>query len=35
MGANARAAVLPLTSSAMTQKLLALYRDLLGTQVPA
>jgi UDP-glucose:(heptosyl)LPS alpha-1,3-glucosyltransferase len=29
MGGNARAAVLPLTSSAMTQKLMALYRGLL------
>jgi UDP-glucose:(heptosyl)LPS alpha-1,3-glucosyltransferase len=30
MGANGREAVLPLTSAAMTQRLLALYRDLLG-----
>ena len=34
LGANARAAVLPLTSSAMTQKLLTLYRDLLGARPP-
>ena len=30
MGGNGREAVLPLTSAAMTQRLLALYRDLLG-----
>ncbi|MGE5669318.1 MAG: glycosyltransferase family 4 protein, partial [Betaproteobacteria bacterium] len=30
LGGNARAAVLPLTSAAMTGKLLTLYRDLLG-----
>jgi len=33
LGGNARAAVLPLTSSAMTRKLLGLYRDLLGAQL--
>ena len=30
LGANARNAVLPLTSAAMTERLIALYRDLLG-----
>lgn len=35
LGANARNAVLPLTSAAMTARLLALYRDLLDPEVVA
>lgn len=35
LGANARAAVLPLTSEAMTARLLALYRELLPGPRPA
>ena len=35
LGANARNAVLPLTSAAMTARLLALYRDLLDPEVIA
>jgi hypothetical protein len=32
MGANARNAMLPLTSAAMTSRLLALYSDLLANR---
>jgi hypothetical protein len=35
LGTNARNAVLPLTSAAMTARLLALYRDLLDREVVA
>jgi hypothetical protein len=35
LGVNARNAVLPLTSAAMTSRLLALYRDLLDREVVA
>lgn len=34
LGANARNAVLPLTSAAMTERLIALYRDLLPRETP-
>jgi hypothetical protein len=33
LGTNARAAVLPLTPTAMTEQLIALYRDLLDREL--